>query len=358
MTYKLLAGGYTDGGLYSLSFDAANKKLKLGESRIPAGSNPSWIATHPSDNTVVFATNEVDDGRVLAIKLAGMDASDGVTGEPVKNVSSGGACPAHLLVTKDAIVPGNYMGGSILNVPYSVSPLSLADTSKERKEGDFVQFNGTGPNADRQEASHPHEVYAYENELLIPDLGADKTWRLTKGAAGWDLKDSIDYPAGSGPRHVLIHGGYLYTVLELSNQLAVHKYAALPSAPTSVATLSTFASGSPADPTMLAAEILLTPSKKHIYVSNRNDPSAEGDTIAVFSVATDSDECKLVREIRTGVKHARGMNFSKDGKYLAVAGSTTGSVKIFEILEGSVDGEVALVASVEGIEKPTAVIWL
>lgn len=207
MTYKLLAGGYTDGGLYSLSFDAANKKLKLGESRIPAGSNPSWIATHPSDNTVVFATNEVDDGRVLAIKLAGMDASDGVTGEPVKNVSSGGACPAHLLVTKDAIVPGNYMGGSILNVPYSVSPLSLADTSKERKEGDFVQFNGTGPNADRQEASHPHEVYAYENELLIPDLGADKTWRLTKGAAGWDLKDSIDYPAGSGPRHVLIHGG-------------------------------------------------------------------------------------------------------------------------------------------------------
>lgn len=109
---------------------------------------------------------------------------------------------------------------------------------------------------------------------------------------------------------------------------------------------------------MLAAEILLAPSKKFVYVSNRNDPSPEGDTIAVFSVATESEESKLVREIRTGVKHARGMSFSKDGKYLAVAGSHTSSVRIFEVIEGSADGEVAFVASVEGLEKPTSVIWL
>ena len=109
---------------------------------------------------------------------------------------------------------------------------------------------------------------------------------------------------------------------------------------------------------MLAAEILLTPSKKFIYVSNRNDPSPDGDTIAVFSVQTDSEESKLVREIRTGVTHARGMNFSRDGKYLAVVGNHSGSVNIFEVVQGSADGEVTLVASVKGLEKPTAVIWL
>jgi 6-phosphogluconolactonase (cycloisomerase 2 family) len=109
---------------------------------------------------------------------------------------------------------------------------------------------------------------------------------------------------------------------------------------------------------MLAAEILLCPNNKFIYVSNRNDPSPEGDSIAVFNVPTGSDECKLVREIRSGVKHARGMSFSRDGKYLAVAGNHSGSVKIFEVVEGSADGDVGLVASIEGLEKPTVVLWL
>lgn len=147
-------------------------------------------------------------------------------------------------------------------------------------------------------------------------------------------------------------------MLELSNELAVHKYAPLPEAPTPITVLSTFAAGSPPDPKMLAAEILLHPSKQFVYVSNRNDPSGEGDTIAVFNVSTPSKESKLVREIRTGVTHARGMNFSKDGKYLAVAGNHSGSVRIFEVVEGSEDGEVKLVSGVTGLDKPTAVIWL
>jgi 6-phosphogluconolactonase (cycloisomerase 2 family) len=98
------------------------------------------------------------------------------------------------------------MGGSILDVPYSTSPLALTDTSKEKKEGVFVKFSGTGPNEQRQEASHPHEVYVHGDEILIPDLGADKIWRLLKGPSGWEVKGAIDYPAGAGPRHILIHG--------------------------------------------------------------------------------------------------------------------------------------------------------
>jgi 6-phosphogluconolactonase (cycloisomerase 2 family) len=68
-----------------------------------------------------------------------------------------------------------------------------------------MHFSGTGPNPDRQDASHPHEVYAHGDELLIPDLGADKTWRLAKESTGWEVKGVIEYPAGSGPRHILIH---------------------------------------------------------------------------------------------------------------------------------------------------------
>lgn len=268
------------------------------------------------------------------------------------------------------------MGGSILDIPYSTSPLSLTDMSKEKKEGIFIKFSGTGPNADRQESSHPHEVYLHGDELLIPDLGADKVWRLVKGDFGWEVKGAIEYPAGSGPRHILIHGmvsnnlakileidehdadDILYTVLELSNELAVHKFAPLPEVPALITKLSTFVVGSPPDPAMLAAEILLSPGKQLVYVSNRNDPSEEGDTIAVYNVATAAKEPKLIREIRTGVTHARGVKFSKDGKYLAVVGNRTNSIRIFGVVEGSEDGEVKFVAEYTGLDKPTTLVWL
>ncbi|KAG8774417.1 hypothetical protein FRC19_001343 [Serendipita sp. 401] len=110
---------------------------------------------------------------------------------------------------------------------------------------------------------------------------------------------------------------------------------------------------------MLAAEILLSPNKKFIYVSNRNDPSSEGDTLAVYNIPTApiSDGIKLIREIRTGVTHARGVNFSKDGRFLAVVGNRSGSINIFEVIDESPDGELKLVGGLEGLEKPTSVIW-
>jgi len=108
MTYKILIGGYTESGIRVLTFDPKSEnKLKVGLHVIPAGSSPSWIASHPSDNSLIFAVNEVEDGRVLAIKLCGLQTTEDVTGELVANVSSGGAYPAHLLVTRDSVVVGN-----------------------------------------------------------------------------------------------------------------------------------------------------------------------------------------------------------------------------------------------------------
>jgi 6-phosphogluconolactonase (cycloisomerase 2 family) len=108
MSYKILVGGYTDGGLRALTFDPSNdNKLKMAPYAIAAGSSPSWIACHPADKSLVFAANEVEDGRVIAIKLSGVDTAGEVTGELVANVSSGGANPAHLLILKDSIVVAN-----------------------------------------------------------------------------------------------------------------------------------------------------------------------------------------------------------------------------------------------------------
>jgi hypothetical protein len=108
MTYNILIGGYTDGGLRVLTFDPSNDhKLRVAPHTIAAGSNPSWIASHPSDPSLVFAVNEVEDGRVIVIKLSRVQTTGEVTGELVANVSSGGIDPAHLLVTKDFVIVAN-----------------------------------------------------------------------------------------------------------------------------------------------------------------------------------------------------------------------------------------------------------
>ena len=73
----------------------------------------------------------------------------------------------------------------------------------------MLQLNGSGPNTARQESSHPHQVVAVpgRNEILVPDLGADRTWRLAyDGQQGvLSLQGSVTYPPGSGPRHAVFH---------------------------------------------------------------------------------------------------------------------------------------------------------
>jgi 6-phosphogluconolactonase (cycloisomerase 2 family) len=108
MTYKILVGGYTDSGLRVLTFDpSSDHKLRVAPHTITAGSNPSWIASHPLDTSLVFAANEVEDGRVILIKLSRVQTTGEVIGELVANVSSGGIHPAHLLVMKDSVIVAN-----------------------------------------------------------------------------------------------------------------------------------------------------------------------------------------------------------------------------------------------------------
>ena len=154
----------------------------------------------------------------------------------------------------------------------------------------------------------------------------------------------------------------LYTVHELTNELSVYRFPPAPEEPTHLATLSTLLS-TPAESrsNMFAAEILLpAPNAQfptpYIYVSNRNDPSPGDDTIAVFSTADADGGPQLVAEVRTGLKHLRGMEFGgPDGRWLIAGGVLGGGVKVFERLDGG--KALKEVASLE-LEAPTGFLWI
>ncbi|KAF8837788.1 3-carboxy-cis,cis-mucoante lactonizing enzyme [Paxillus ammoniavirescens] len=375
--HKILVGSYSD-SIYTLEFGPAPSEgpgtptLKL-LTQVKVGHHPSWIAAHPYDNSLIFTALEQADGDVVVVKYD----KDG-KGRKVEEATcpSGGADPCTFLVTENELIIGNYSSGTLATLPISTTPPYTSPAEIWKLSLPF-EAEKPGRNKSRQEASHPHQTVfnplnTAETELLVPDLGADKVWRLTKGSDGhWAVQGYVDFEIGGGPRHVAAYGDTLYTLLELTSQLAVHKFHSVQQPLTHLTTLSTL-KVSPTPSNMFAAEILIpTPNTSfptpYIYISNRNDPSPEGDTIAIFSPANGEEMPELVTEVRTGLRHVRAMVFGGEhDKWLVVGGAGTGDgstgvgVKVFERVDGG-KGLVQLAEvdkAVGSKMNPTAFLWV
>ncbi|PFH45230.1 hypothetical protein AMATHDRAFT_161630 [Amanita thiersii Skay4041] len=354
--YRILAASYTH-DIYTLIFDPIAGTLSIVYTST-VGHHPSWITPYPGDNSLIFTGLEEEDAKVLAMKYN--NAGEGTV---MVTIPSGGTFPCSLLASKEELFIANYETGGIAILPITPTAPFLLCSSPTT-----IEWSGSGPNQDRQTRSHPHQVVLIDEyqELLVPDLGADKVFRLKKSPDGsWKIHDHIQYEPGSGPRHIVFHDGYLYTVLELTNKVTKHRLPPLPSPPQFITSLSTFSDPPPAPPnTMFAAEILLPKLNSsfltpYIYVSNRNDPSPDGDCIAIFSISDNSgsDALRLVNEIHTGLKHVRGMAFGgPEDKWLAVGGVNAGGVRIFERVDGG--RNLKLVAVQDDVEAPTGFLWL
>ncbi|THU75979.1 3-carboxy-cis,cis-mucoante lactonizing enzyme [Dendrothele bispora CBS 962.96] len=357
MPFTILAGSYTN-DVYTLLFDPNARSLTLQNS-LKVGHHPSWIVVHPEDRSLAFTGLEQADGKILAIKY---DQTG--NGKIVAEASSGGKDPCHLVVIGEELAIANYSTGSLSILPIShKAPYILSQAPTET-----TALTGSGPNRERQEASHAHEAHWNEpyKEILVPDLGGDRVYRFTKDSSSnaWKIFGHIDFEAGGGPRHVVVHDGYLYTLLELSSKITKHLYP-LPSSssfPSSshIKTLPTMSSPPTQPNSMLAAELLIPSTSTsfptpYLYVSNRNDPSPLRDLISIFSISP-GDSLELVAEVRSGLNHLRGMVFGgENDKYLVAGGVNGGGVKVFERVDGGKGLKV--VAEME-LEGPTGFVWV
>jgi len=233
------------------------------------------------------------------------------------------------------------------------------------KAAQIISFSGTGPVTSRQEGSHPHQVLIHRNEVIVPDLGADKLWRLHREGSEWTIKDKIDAPAGGGPRHSLVLDGVLYTLLELSNHLTAHSFPDLPEEAKLLEKVATLSNPPPdptsMDPPPLTAEILSPPASSgfptpYLYVTNRNDSSPEGDILSIFEIKPEGS-LQLIQEIRTGLNHLRGIAFDdEENRYLVAGGAFGHGVKVFERVDGG--RNLKEVASLKDVQSPTGFYWL
>jgi hypothetical protein len=166
----------------------------------------------------------------------------------------------------------------------------------------------------------------------------------------------------------------LYTVTELTSNLTAHSLPPLPALPKLLSITSTLQlQPGEALGNRLAAELLLAPAlrgdrrrgssgeggdcpKPFLYATNRNDPSHEGDPLAIFSLEEPAAPA-LIREVHTGLRHLRGAAIGgEDGRYIIMGGMLGGGVKIYERTEG---GRALMeIAALPDIEGPTGFLWL
>ncbi|WVR05152.1 hypothetical protein IAU60_002164 [Kwoniella sp. DSM 27419] len=381
MSYSLLVGGYRP-DFSILSFDPSTAQVKVAQDS-KAPEKASWIEAGPDGDLAssrnIYSISEVPDaGKAISLRLNKSDNKIEVTGERDTH-----GAPAHIHLMKDGsgLVAANFMGGSLLHIPFNSDGSLSTDSASPLLELPFVYKDQTAPNPERQDAAHAHQVIEGDNGILyVPDLGGDRIWVVERqGESGLTIKGWLQAPPGTGPRHAVISkdGKHMYVLTELTSDILVFSldeptYPIVPKPDFKVNIIPDSVPKS-AHSFMNGAELVANPAHPNIlYASNRLElhiaenskgkvdekdlQKVSGDAIAVVELEAAGDKVKSIQTVRTELDNLRGMAISHDGKYVATAGRKAGGLEIWKTGEDGLSWKLA--AKNEKIDGVTDLVWL
>lgn len=316
-------------GIYRARLDMATGALSAPE-LAAATTSPSFLAVHPR-RTFLYAVNEVgkfngqDTGSVSAFAL---DPKSGSL-TALNQEGSGGAGPAHLVVDRGGrtVLVANYGGGSVASLPIGPDGRLKPAASVIRHEGSSVH-----PKRQTKPYAHSINVDAADRFAYAADLGADRifVYRLdgTKGTLGPASPPSVALAPGSGPRHFAIHpnGRYAYVINELALTVTAFARDAESGALTTLQTIGTLPEGQAADPAFSTAEVVVHPSGRFLFGSNRGH-----DSLVVYAIDEASGRLTLVEHEPTQGRIPRGFGVDPTGQYLLAGNQRSDSVVVFRI---------------------------
>lgn len=150
----ILAGGYTS-FISAYNFDPSAGTLTL-LSESPTGANPSWITSHPTNKSILYAVNENLSGALQSFVVS---LNGSLTG-PIDQVSTGGNGPAFAgCLSTGQVAAANFGDGTGKIIPTASDPSYFA------QDATTITF----PPPDGS-VSHPHMALQHEDEVLVPDL--------------------------------------------------------------------------------------------------------------------------------------------------------------------------------------------
>lgn len=305
MADLLFVGSYGSGlGVYS------RVGARLTHLHTVDAPDPSFVIKDPA-RPVIYAVNELADGAVSSFALR----SDGSL-RLLATQPTGGAEPCHLALHRDHLITANYRSGST-----SVHPIAPDGTLGPRT--DLVAHPGPpGPDPQRQDGAHAHQVVIDGDRVTVVDLGSDRLWhhRLDTVTGRLAASGSTPVPSGAGPRHAVVHpSGRWHIAHELDSTVAT--YASDPAGlrlshvqPATTATREIH---------NLPSGIVLSQDGRFLYVANRG-----ADSITTFAIGEDGS-LTTAGEIAGGGRWPRDLALVDD--LLFVANQHSHSVVPFRI---------------------------
>ncbi|MDB4223208.1 lactonase family protein [Granulosicoccus sp.] len=341
--YPLLVGTYTDldalahqphapssgKGIYGMTL---TKDGELVEREVVEALNPAVLIPH-SNGKMMYAIVETiqNTGDVLQYSV-GEDSSLSL----VKSFSASGKSTCYLALSpqKDVAIVINYWD-AIVDVVHVDEAGQLGEVLQSfkqhyREEGTWRQVTHREDHwTNRQVGPHAHCAHFWKDWVFIPDLGENAIFQYRYDPTQKVLEPDthIEFEAGSGPRHMVMHPNMdiCYVSNELFNTVCVatldssdpeqEKRRLVP-----IQYVSTLENR---EQVSYVSEIKLSPDARFLYVSNRGDNS-----LAIFKVLDDG-QLERIGLVPTGGKFPRHFSITPCGKAVLIANQDTSTINLF-----------------------------
>jgi 6-phosphogluconolactonase len=240
---------------------------------------------------------------------------------------SGGGDPSYVSLDPSGhyLLVANFLGGSA--AVFALRP----DGSIGRRTA-FIQHIGASPDPHDPRHAHAHSIRFDPSHrfVLLADLGLDKifVYRLNPKTGALTPSDPpfASVAPGSGPRHTAFdpRGRYVYAINQTANSIVRFGWNSDRGVLTQFESVSTLPEGFKGK--NMGSEILMHPSGNFLYATNRGDNS-----VAMFSVQTDTGRLTLIQHISTQGKTPRNAEFDPTGKWLLVSNQDSNNAVVFRI---------------------------
>lgn len=354
--YFAFIGTYTaktdSKGIYSFRFDSGTGSL-TSTAVAATTPDPSFL-TVAHNEKYLYAVNELSEfggKKSGAVTSYSIDAKSGKLVQ-LNQVASGGADPCYVSFDQSGkyLLVANYTGGSVSTFP-------VAADGHIGPAAAFVQHTGSGPNKERQEGPHAHysATSADNRFVFVVDLGLDEVvvYRFDPATGSLTPNDPpfAKLAPGAGPRHLAFHpnGKFAYVLNEVIPTVTALAYDSKSGSFSTLQTLSTI----PKDFTAHndTAEIVVHPSGKFLYASNRGH-----DSIAEFTIDAANGILTLAGDFPTQGKTPRNFALDPTGKFLLAANQESNNIVIFRIDQST--GALVATGQVAQVPAPVDIVFV
>jgi len=352
--------GGPESGIHLLRADSATGLLRRAE--MTETPEPSWLAAHPSGR-FLYAVNELTevDGRPGGAVSA--FAVDQATGQlsPLNTRPTAGRLPCHCVTLNGgrALAVSGYLDGTLEVFP-------IEDDGTLGRAAAVHRHTGSSIHPDNQAGPHVHSfnLDPAGRFALVADLGTDRVVVYEFDAESGALVPRPERDArvapGSGPRHLAFHPGgqFVYLVNELAATVVAFGYDGAAGVLRELQTVSTVPDGYAGY--RAAAEIVVHPDGRFLYVTNRSSPSDSApsergeDTIAWFGIDQRSGRLTPLGRVDSGGAVPRTLAIGPDGTRLYVANQRGGNLTTFLIDQPT--GALTAAGQVTSVPAPVSLL--